>query len=239
MLSQIVFDVLKLPLVQSFIATCEVRGVVVIKKLGGFNYRGWRFWLIMTISVCFLCNCSPYLFMYYTVHDFVLTTAPQLFTSPLEPPVVSDICRILDLDEKDPRCQAKATYTYEFFPDFHKRYQVGTSQQQIDQDIGNYLIGCTEWTTAKFDGETDQFCFYDFRGDGMFTLYFHMFKQSCDDPNSSIKNMCSYRIGSLPFNSFQCSNSSTNWPVIRKLEDYSFDSHFRRRCEGMQLVLIL
>ena len=187
-----------------------------------------RSWLTLIIFICVLCNC-PFLYIYHTVYDFVLTSTPIIFTTPLEPSITSDICHILELNENDTRCQIDTTYAYEFFDDFHQLYPTGTSQKQVVTEIDDYLVGCTYWTTAHFDGETEQYCLYDLRGDGVYPLYFRFIKQSCDDVDGRIRDFCTYNIHSLPFNSFQC-NVSSNGPVIRTVEGYSHSEVFRRRC---------
>ena len=190
----------------------------------------------VVISICFLCNC-PYLLIYHTVYDFVLTSVPKIFTTPLEPSVVSDVCNILELTENDPRRQTKLMYAYEFFPDFHKRYANDISQQQIDNEIGKYLVNCTDWEVDKFDGVTEQFCIYDFRGDRLFTLYFRFSKQGCDNSKAIVADFCTYKMWSLPFYSFQCSESGfMRQPIVRTVERYSYDSYYRRLCKDIETV---
>ena len=93
---------------------------------------------------------------------------PQRQTTPLQSTVILHLCEILNLPENDIRCQANEAYAFEFLFDLKKKYQF-MSRDEIDGEIGEYLVDCGDWILSASDG-IFQSCTYDFNGDGIFTL---------------------------------------------------------------------
>jgi hypothetical protein len=67
---------------------------------------------ILLLVVVFSCLVVPAMRLGYLSLRICL---PELFTSPLDSSVVEDLCRILELDSTDSRCQGGRIYAYEFF----------------------------------------------------------------------------------------------------------------------------
>ena len=94
---------------------------------------------------------------------------PQLFIDALPSEVIVDLCNTLELGDSDERCRGGDTLSVAFVPDFIARYESGATREQIDREIGTYLVECSEWVETPSDG-IFQSCRYDFNGDGAYTI---------------------------------------------------------------------
>jgi hypothetical protein len=95
----------------------------------------------------------------------IYSNFPQIYTYPLEASVVAHLCDTLQLAPADQRCQSQAVYTLDFFPDIARRYsKKDMPREQVDQEIGAYLVGCSEWVATTSDGAF-QTCCYRFLND--------------------------------------------------------------------------
>ena len=151
--------------------------------------------LLFSAGAILLCIAIISIPTLYTGYHYAVRHFPERFTEPLEPAIAAELCKTLQLSEQDSRCQGKDIYALEFFPDFRNRYPRWTPRQQVDDEIGAYLARCDEWMVTASDG-AHQYCSYDFKGDGVFTLDIDFSKSYSDSEESGgvVWDTCTYTI---------------------------------------------
>jgi hypothetical protein len=100
-------------------------------------------------------------------------------TSPLEAPVVEDICAKLGLPAVDPRCQPGAVaYAPDFFRDITSRYRehdgIFSTYDEVQKVLGGYQYRYDPVVTTG-DGLSYFRAHYDLKGDRVFpiTMFFY------------------------------------------------------------------
>ncbi len=104
----------------------------------------------------------------YSLHGEFWYLFPQNYTNPLKPSVATHLCKILELPERDVRCQGDEVYSFDFLMDLKYKF-APVPRDEIDNEIGAYLVECNDWILTASDG-VNQGCTYDFSGDGVFTF---------------------------------------------------------------------
>jgi hypothetical protein len=107
--------------------------------------------------------------LYSMGKNYVRHRFPVRYTTPLNPHVAEHLCGVLSLDAMDERCQGGDVYAVEFFQDIQRHYGFGTPREEVDRELGVYLIGCEEWENSSDAGWLRR-CHYDMRGDGEYEL---------------------------------------------------------------------
>lgn len=148
---------------------------------------------------------------FYTGHNYVVRHFPERFTGPLEPTLTAELCKTLQLTEQDSRCQGKDTYAFEFFPDFRNRYARWTPRQQVTNEIDAYLVSCDDWIITASDGIL-QYCYYDFNGDGIFTLNINFLGDpNIEESGGVVWTTCTYAIRNSSILTGYACNPPLSW----------------------------
>ena len=106
---------------------------------------------------------------YFIAKSYSHNHFPARYTTPLEPYVAEHLCSILSLDVMDDRCQSGEVYAIEFFRDIQRHYRRGVPREEVDGELGVYLVDCGEWESSSDAGWLRR-CYYDFKGDGEYVL---------------------------------------------------------------------
>ena len=156
----------------------------------------------------FLCISIYFLRAADLSYEFIYRHFPESYTTPLNYETVMDLCNILQLQKFDKRCSGEDVYSFDFYPDFIRRYDRWTPREQVDNDISKYLINCSDWVVTFADGAF-QDCKYDFKGDGAFTLEIEYSKSYSEtiDASGSVWKICTYAIRNLSFGTTSICNS--------------------------------
>lgn len=141
------------------------------RRLERAQYPPWlKYPLISALGVMGGCFALPFACGLVTVglplsERAIYNNFPQLYTRPLEPSVAAHLCDTLPLAAADRRCQGQAVYTLDFFPQMAKHYsEKDTPREQVDKEIGAYLVGCGAWYATTSDGIFQE-CSYRFPND--------------------------------------------------------------------------
>jgi hypothetical protein len=131
---------------------------------------------VMSLGFLVACVCGVAFFDLSRRVTYELRSRfPALYTNPLDSSVAAQLCNVLKLNPQDSRCQDSDVYIVEFLPDIEAHFEKRSPREQVDLEIGEYLIGCDEWFSTVSDG-LFQHCHYDFHGDGVYVLeisYYH------------------------------------------------------------------
>jgi hypothetical protein len=140
------------------------------------KYPSWlKYPLISALGVMGGCFALPLACGVFAVglplfEEAIYDHFPKIYTRPLEPSVAAHLCDTLQLAPADRRCQGQAVYTPDFFPDMVRHYpKQDTPREQVDKEIGAYLVGCSEWVATISDGIFQE-CYYRFPDDGAYVL---------------------------------------------------------------------
>jgi len=98
-------------------------------------------------------------------------------TTPLSKDTSADICKQFEIDKADKRCQADAiVYGPDFFDDIKSYFRKVPKKDRtfalVQSRLGSYFEDCD-----LPDNEGDYRCYYDLRGDGIYSIFVHFNKE--------------------------------------------------------------